>query len=154
MHQFVSKGRISTNFSPFTLLNGQNLDFKKHLALEFEEYCQVHEEEAPRNSEKARTQGPICIGNSGNKQGGFKFMALDSGRKLTRFTWTNLPMPDIVIKRIKEMAKGQPEDLIFTDRKGQLIADDEIPGVDGDENEHPKTTNRSLRVMISTMRMN
>ena len=47
-------------------------------------------------------------------------------------------MPDIVIKRIEEMAKGQPEDLIFTDRKGRLIADDEIPGVDGDETEDPQ----------------
>ena len=65
-------------------------------------------------------------------------MALDSGRKITRFAWTNLPMPDIVIKRIEEMAKGQPEDLIFTDRKGRLIADNEIPGVDGDEIEDPQ----------------
>ena len=138
LNWFVSKGGISENFSPFTLLTGQTLNFKTHLALEFGEHCQVHEEEAPRNSDKARTQGAICIGNSGNKQGGFRFMALDSGRKITQFAWTNLPMPDIVIKRIEEMAKGQPEDLIFTDRKGRLIADDEIPGVDGDETEDPQ----------------
>ena len=139
LNWFVSKGGISENFSPFTLLTGQTLNFKTHLALEFGEYIvkcmkRKHLETAKRPELKERS----ALATAATNRADLRFMALDSGRKLTRFAWTNLPMPDIVIKRIKAMAQGQPEDLIFTDRKGRLIADDEIPGVDGDETEDPQ----------------
>jgi hypothetical protein len=54
----------------------------------------VHEEIAPRNGMHPRTKGAIALGPSGNIQGGFKFMALDTGKKITRRCWDVIPMPD------------------------------------------------------------
>jgi hypothetical protein len=31
------------------------------------------------------------------------------------------------------LGKNQPQQLVFADRKGQLLGDVELPGVDGDE---------------------
>ena len=52
-------------------------------------YCQVHENEGPRNSDKTRTQGAICLGPCGNLHGGFKFMSLKTGQKITKYNWVS-----------------------------------------------------------------
>ena len=70
--------------SPKTIMSGELLGYKKHRSLSFGHYCQVHEEETPRNIQIARTKGSISLGPSGNSQGGQKFMALNTGSKITR----------------------------------------------------------------------
>ena len=62
---FPTKGGISDSLSPKTIMSGETLDFKKHLSLQIGQYCQVHEEEQPRNSQIARTKGAISLGPSG-----------------------------------------------------------------------------------------
>jgi hypothetical protein len=109
------------------------LDYKKHLSLQLGQYCQVHEEDNPRNSQIARTKGAISLGTSGNLQGGFKFMALNSGKKIVRRSWDVIPMPDLVINRVNALGRDQPQHMTFTDRHGCLIGDVEIPGVDDQE---------------------
>ena len=47
-------------------------------------YCQIHEEDEPRNSQLPCTQGAICLGPSENIQGGFKFMTLTTAKKVVR----------------------------------------------------------------------
>ena len=42
-------------------------------------------------------------------------------------------MPDTVIHRVEALAKGEPELLTFTDRKGCPIGEVELTGVDGNE---------------------
>jgi hypothetical protein len=91
LNHFSPKGGISDTVSPKTL------DFKKHLSLQLGQYCQVHEEDTSRNSQLPRTQGAICLGPSGNIQGGFKFMSLTSGKRISRRTWDIIPMPQLVI---------------------------------------------------------
>ena len=133
LNVFPPKGGISDVLSPKTILSGETLDYKKYLSLQIGQYCQVHEEETPRNSQAARTRGAIALGPSGNLQGGFKFMALNTGKKIVRRNWDVIPMPDTVIARVNELGKDQPEQMVFTDRHGRLIGDVEIPGVDPDE---------------------
>jgi hypothetical protein len=75
---------MSDDLSPKTVMSGEVLDCKKHLCLQIGQHCQVHEEErSPRNSQIARTKGAISLGPSGNLQGGYKFIALDTGKKIT-----------------------------------------------------------------------
>jgi hypothetical protein len=81
---FPTKGGVSDTLSPKTIMSGETLDFNKHLSLQIGQYCQVHEEDTPRNIQVARTKGAISLGPSGNLQGGFKFMALNSGKKIVR----------------------------------------------------------------------
>jgi hypothetical protein len=154
---FPTQGGISDTFSPKTILTGETLDFKKHLSLQIGQYCQVHEEDAPRNSQLPRTKGAISLGSSGNLQGGFKFIALSSGKKITRRTWDAIPIPDTVIARVNALVSDQPAHLHFTDRLGRHIgdlderahsgmdvndsvsptADTQIPGVDEDNTQIP-----------------
>jgi hypothetical protein len=93
----------------------------------------VHEEDSPRNSQIAKTKGVIYLGPSGNLRGGFKFMDLNSGKKIVRCSWDVIPMPDLVIYRVKALGRDQPQNTTFTDRHGRLIGDVEIPGVDDQE---------------------
>jgi hypothetical protein len=106
---FPTKGGISDTISPKTLMTGETLDYKKHLSLQLGQYCQVHEDDAPRNSQLPRPQGAICLGPSGNIQGGFRFLNLTSGQKITRRSWDNIPIPQTVIDRVNLLGKDQPE---------------------------------------------
>ena len=146
LNNFPSKGGVSSIYSPRTILTGESLDYKKDLALEFGQYCQVHEEDKPRNGQAPCMRAAICMGPSGNKQGGFYFMSLRSCKRITRYAWDELPMPDTVIDRINELGKGQPELLTFTDRKGRLIGDGdvELTGVDGEDNEALQDTDEAV----------
>jgi hypothetical protein len=94
---FPTKGGVSDTLSPKTIMSGEMLYYKKHLSLQRGQYCQVHEEDNPRNSHIARTKGVISLGPRGNLQGGFKFMALNSGTKIVHRSWDVIPMPDLVI---------------------------------------------------------
>jgi hypothetical protein len=104
-------------------MSGETLDFKKRLSLQIGQYCQVHEEDTPQNSQVARTKGAISLGPSGNLQGGFKFMDLTSGKKIVRRSWDVIPMPNVVINRVNDLGKDQPSIVMFTDRHGPLIGD-------------------------------
>jgi hypothetical protein len=133
LNHFPPKGGISDTVSPKTIMTGETLDFKKHLSLQLGQYCQVHEENTPRNSQLPRTQGAICLGPSGNLQGGFKFMSLTSGQRISRRTWDVIPMPQTVIDRVNRLGKDQPEQFVFTDRKGRLIGDLELSSSDDND---------------------
>ena len=87
-----------------------------NLLLKFGTYCQVLEHVEPRNSLAERTRGTNSIGNSGHLTGGQAFMALDTGEKITRFHWTELPMPMAVIEieRLNRIGKNEPSILTFT----------------------------------------
>jgi hypothetical protein len=130
---FPTKGGVSDTLSPKTIMSGETLDYKKHLSLQLGQYCQVHEEDNPQNSQIARTKGAISLGPSGNLQGGFKFMDLNSGNKIVHRSWDIIPMPDLVIDRVNALGRDQPQRMNFTDRHGRLISDVEIPGVDDQE---------------------
>jgi hypothetical protein len=127
---FPTKGGVYDTLSPKTIMSGERLDFKKHLSLHIGQYCQVHEEDTPLNRQVACTKGAISLGPSGNLQGGFKFMALNSGKKILRHSLDVIPLTDVVINSVNELGKDQPHLMTFTDRHGRLIGDMEIPGVD------------------------
>ena len=63
-------------------------------------------------------------------------MSLNTGSKVHRLSWDKFPIPDSVIKWAHTLGKDQPKHFIFTDRKGRLIGENELIGVDG-ETENP-----------------
>ena len=89
---FLTKGIISDSLIRNTIMSGKTLDFKKNLYLQLGQYCKVKEEDIPLNSQAPRTKGEICLGPSGNLQGKYKFMALNSGKKIIRKNWDLIPM--------------------------------------------------------------
>ena len=118
---FPTKGGGSETLSPKTIMSGEILDYKKHLSLQIGQYCQVNEEDDPINIQNSRTKGAISLGPSVNLQGGFKFMDLNTGKKIVRRSWDVIPIPDIVITRVNALGSDQPEQMIFTDRRGRPI---------------------------------
>ena len=57
-------------------------------------------------------------------------MSLHLENKIARRNWDAIPMPDTVIARVNDLAKGEPEHFIFTDRKCRIIGYAELTGVD------------------------
>jgi hypothetical protein len=106
---FPTKGGISNTLSPTTIMSGETLDYKKHLSLQVGQYCQVHEEDTPCNSQSPRTKGAISLGPSGNLQGEYKFMALNTRKKITGRSWDVIPMPDTVIAHVNALGTDQPK---------------------------------------------
>jgi hypothetical protein len=130
---FSTKGGLSETLSLLTVMLGETLDYKKHLSLQIGQYCQVHEEYNPRNSQLSRTKGAISLSPSGNMQGGFKLMAMNTGNKIVCRSWDVIPMPDVVIARVNALGSDQPHQMTLTDRHGRLIRGIEIPGVYSEE---------------------
>jgi hypothetical protein len=130
LNYFPPKNSISDTISPITLLTGSTLNYKKDFCLPFGAYCQVHEDAAPRNSMIARTKAAISLGPTQNLQGGHYFMALDTCRVITRYSWTQIPLPQLVLDKVDSWAANQSSLLTFCDRKGRTIGDsNQITGV-------------------------
>jgi len=64
---------------------------------------QTHEDH--NNSMAPRTTGAISLRPTGNFQGGYYFYSLNTGKHLNQYSWTELPMPAVVITRIEELSK-------------------------------------------------
>ena len=63
-------------------------------------------------------------------------MALNTGKKIVRRSWDVIPMPDTVITRVNALDSDQPEQLVFTNRRGRPIGNVKIPGVDTSNADH------------------
>ena len=97
LNYFPSKGGVSSTLSLITIMSGEILDYNCQLKLQVGQCCQVHEEDLPCNSQLPHTKGAIALGPTGNIQGSFHFMALNTGKRITQYSWDALPMPDTVI---------------------------------------------------------
>jgi hypothetical protein len=112
---FPTKGGVPDTLSPKTIMSGETLDYKKHFSLQVGQYCQVCKEDTLCNSQSPRTKGAISLGSSGNLQGGYKFMTLNTGKKITHQSLDVIPMLDMVIACVKALGTDQPKQLNFTD---------------------------------------
>ena len=63
-------------YSPKTILSDNNFHYKRHLTLNIGQYFQVHEEDTLISIQADGTKSVMCLGPSGNNQGGFKFMII------------------------------------------------------------------------------
>jgi hypothetical protein len=109
-----------------------------HLRIEFGSYAQVFEANNPTNTNKARTTGAIALHPTGNTQGGFYFMSLVTGRRLSRHQFDELPMPDGVIELVEDMASAENQPImeagapIFEWTPGIVIQDNNDPPIIND----------------------
>ena len=106
-NQFRAKDGASITMSPLTILTGKPRANFANLKLELGQYVQVFEDNDPSNTNKTRTTGAIALNPSDNAQGGYTFLSLVTGRKLSRQQWDELPMPQGVIERVEQMAVAE-----------------------------------------------
>ena len=104
VNAFPPKSGISKTYSPRTIMTGTTLDYKKHFQLEFGAYADTHDDKEKTNNMVERTGGAICLGPSTNFQGGYKFLSLRSGRKITRHQFYAVQIPTTVRDHMHAMA--------------------------------------------------
>ena len=128
LNSFPNKNGISTTMSPREIVTGEKMDYRAHCRYEFGQYVQCHEQHD--NSMAPRTIGALALRPTGNRQGSYYFLSLDSGRVITRNNATTLPMPDEVIKRVEALAAAQSMQpgLAFSNRDNRILSlDDDNP---------------------------
>jgi hypothetical protein len=126
LNAFPPSSGVSSTYSPITIMTGTTLDYNKHCRLPFGAYVETHEDNGATNTIVERTRGSICLGPTANFQGSCKFFCLDTGRRVTRKQFREVPMPASVIKRIAEFAERdqQAGELVFTERNGTIFPDE------------------------------
>ena len=67
-------------------------------------YCAVHNEPSITNTEDERTTSAIALGHAPGNHDAYFFMSLQTGKKIRRRNWTELPINDKVIARVHELA--------------------------------------------------
>ena len=77
LNSFLHPLGVSDTLSPRTIVTGKTLDHNRHCQYEFGEYVQTHEEHD--NTMLRRTVGALALRPTGNIQGGWYFLSLDTG---------------------------------------------------------------------------
>ena len=80
LNAFPPNDGVSSTISPRTLITGQQIQYGKHMTIEFGAYAQIHEE--GDNTMTSRTTGALALRPTGNIQGGYYFFSLSSGRRI------------------------------------------------------------------------
>ena len=105
LNQLPSNSGISNTLSPSTLITGKpSPGFLEVITLNFRDYVQVYNAKKITNTNKSRAVGAITLYPSGNDVGGWYFMSLAAGKEIHRNGWTELPMGDEVLQRVKHVA--------------------------------------------------
>ena len=99
-------------------MTGRELNWKKHAVMEFGAYAQCHEEHT--NQKIPRIIGAVCLGPTGNVQGGHWSMSLATGAQICCHQWTELPLPRDAIERVNKLGKAQqmPQTMTYANRWG------------------------------------
>jgi hypothetical protein len=144
LNQFPTKKGVSDTLSPLTIMTGRPNPNHNDMKIEFGAYAQVYEDGGPTNTVRARTTGPIALTPTGNAQGGYYFLSLTTGRKLSRQQWDELPMPDGVIATVERIAQTDNQPLVgqgaplFEWSPSVPIEDDELAPIILNDNGDPQ----------------
>ena len=85
LNLFLTKQAISLELRPLSIITGESLEYNKHFIIHPRQYCQVHDNEEPRKSDKVRTKGTFYLGPCSNLQGRIIFMNLQTGQNISRY---------------------------------------------------------------------
>ena len=115
LNAFPVRSGISSKHSPQELMVRWKLDYKRHCRALPGTYCEVHDEPIPSNTMESQTHAAIALGPTGNMQGSVKFYCLTTGCVLKQQSFTPIPMPDCVIKRVNAIGlrERQGQDFRF-----------------------------------------
>jgi hypothetical protein len=124
LNLFPAKGGISPYYSPRSILGLPTLDYVKHCTVPFGAYVQANHKTNQTNSNASQTIDAIYLRPVNSMQGGHELYDLNSGRVITRARVTQIPVTDVVIKAIKQIAEDQGfKSLKFKNRKGAIFHD-------------------------------
>jgi hypothetical protein len=125
------KGGLLQHTSPEAIVTGRARPDYNQLDIEFGSYVQIFD--ATTNTVGARTLGAIALDRTGYADGSYYFLSLKTGRLLSKTPslCTVLPITDIAIRRLEQLAKNEDQPLIQSSnllvewRPDQLFDEDE-----------------------------
>ena len=95
---------MSYKISPWTLITGTTIYFKRHWKIEFVVYAEAHKKTFPCNSTRSCTEPAICIGSTVNLQGYYWFLNLRTGWHIKQYTFNPLSIPTQCIYSVHAIA--------------------------------------------------
>ena len=138
---------ISDLLSPLGIVMGLPPPNFNHLTLEFGTYCEVFNEQDRTNTLQPRTSGALALTPLSNGRG-YWFFNIETGRRIGRSQWTELPLRKAVVDQVEYIALQEKMPLVrdvhllFERRPGVPLNDDELQaeaidnmhfGADGDD---------------------
>ena len=104
---------ISDSLSPSTIVTGrQPLNFN-NLKVTFGTFVQIHLHNYPTNTMQPRTINAIALNPTGNTQGSYYFMNLDTGRRMSANKWVECKLTPSVLSNIERLAELEQQPLMF-----------------------------------------
>ncbi len=104
MNSFPVKLGVSEKYSPRELVSRHKLNAKLHCKTPFGAYCEVHTDPDITNNMEPRTRWGICLGSTGNFQGGYIFIFLTTGKRIVRCKFMEMSLTDSVKKQVAKWA--------------------------------------------------
>jgi len=83
LNLFPVKGGVPSCYSPYVIMGGVPLNYKKHLMFPFGSCVQGTLRNDPTNTNAPRTVDAIYLRSVSNDQGGHEAMSLSTGKKIT-----------------------------------------------------------------------
>jgi hypothetical protein len=115
LNSLLAAAGVSDKYSPWEIVLGRKINFKKHCKATFSSYAKAHNDPTITNTMRPRTFPRIFLGLTGNRQGTHKVFDINTGIVKKNRTITPLPMPDRVITAIKDWRRHhQKEDKAST----------------------------------------
>ena len=101
----INATRIGDNgITPREAFTGVKMDYKRDLRVAFGDYAQVSVTTGKDNGPAARTVAAIALCPTGNYKGTVFWMDLKTLRELRADRWEPLPMPDIIVELLNQLA--------------------------------------------------
>ena len=87
------------------------VDFKTHCRLPIGFYCMIHDEPHPSNTETPRAKSAIASNTASLlaiKRRSAYLLSLDTGKRVLRRNWTELPMDKQIVEAVDDTAFAGP----------------------------------------------
>ena len=111
LNAFPALNRVSNSLSPSTLITGKPpLNFNHLIKIKYGDYAQVFKE--TKNDMSERTASAIALYSTGNIQASWYFLSLATGKRITGYQWTVLPITTDVLHRVHDLATAQNQERI------------------------------------------
>ena len=121
----VGNSVTSEFISPAEAVYGRKANYKTDLALNFGDYCELHEFDEVTNTMRPRTVAALALMSTGNAQGSWWFLKLNTGKTVRRDRWIEMRLTDEMIQKLNTMAdsSGSSANRAEFLYDGELIAD-------------------------------
>ena len=104
----VGVSSLSHEYALHTLVTGyETPNYKQLMQLAFRDYVEVPNLKGVTNTTESQTIPAIALYPSGNLQGGWRLMSLNTGKLIHRSRWTKVEPNYEIIKKVDALARSQ-----------------------------------------------